>query len=33
MGRLDFGQPVAPLVPHHLHDDGDAIDGDAAESL
>ena len=33
MGRPNFGQPVAPPVPHHLHDDGDAIDGDAFEGI
>ena len=33
MGRPDFGQPIAPLVPHHLHDDGDALDGDAVEGI
>ena len=27
MDRLDFGRPVTPLVPHHLHDDGDAVEG------
>ena len=26
MGRLDFGRPAAPLVPHHLHIDDDAVD-------
>ena len=27
MGRLDFGRPTTPLVPHHLHDDGDPVEG------
>ena len=27
MGRLDFGRPTTPLVPHHLHDYGDAVEG------
>ena len=33
MGRPNFGQPIAPLFPHHLHDDGDVIDGDAVEGI
>ena len=33
MGRLDFGRPTAPPIPHHLHNDGDAIDGDAIEGI
>ena len=33
MGRPDFWLPVEPLVPHHLHDDGDAVDGDAVEGI
>ena len=33
MGRPDFGQPTTPLVAQHLHDDGDAVDGDATEGL
>ena len=28
MGRPDFGGPRTPPVPHHLHDNGDAVDGD-----
>ena len=27
MGRPDFRQPETPLVPHHLHGDGDSIKG------
>ena len=27
MGRPDFGRPTTPLVPHHLHDDGDPVEG------
>ena len=33
MGRPDFERPATPLVPHHLHDDGDAVDGDAIEGI
>ena len=33
MGRHDFGRLTAPLVPHHLHDDVDVVDGDAVEGL
>ena len=33
MGRLDFGRPAASLIPHHLHDEGDAVDGDAVEGI
>ena len=33
MGRPDFGLPATPLVAQHLHDDGDAVDGDAVEGL
>ena len=28
----DFRRLIAPSIPHQLHDDGDAIDGDAAEA-
>ena len=28
-----MGQPVAPPTPHHLHDDGDAVDRDAEHGL
>ena len=31
MGRPNFGQPTTPIIPHHLHDDDDAVDGDAVE--
>ena len=33
MGQPNFGRPPAPLVPQHLHDDADAIDGDIAEGV
>ena len=33
MGRPDFGRLAEPLVPHHLQDDGDAVDGDAVEGI
>ena len=33
MGSLDFGQPAAPPIAQHLHDDGDAVDGDATKGL
>ena len=33
MGRPNFGQPTAPIVPHHLHDNGDAVDGEAVEDI
>ena len=33
MGRPDCGRPVEPLVPHYLHDDGDAVDGDRGEGI
>ena len=33
MGRLDFGRPATPLVPHHLHDDGNVVDEDAVEGI
>ena len=33
MGRLDFGQPPAPPIAQHLHDDTDVVDGDAVEGL
>ena len=33
MGRPNFGRLAAPPVPHHLHDDGDAVNGDAFEAL
>ena len=33
MGRLDFGRPTAPPVPHLLHGDGDAVDGDTVEGI
>ena len=33
MGRLDFGRPATPLVPHYLHDDGNVVDGDAVEGI
>ena len=33
MGRPDFGRPATPPIPHHLHDDGDVVDGDAVEGL
>ena len=33
IGRPYFGQPTAPPVPHHLQDDGDAIDGDVVEGI
>ena len=26
-------RPLAPPVPHHLHDDGDAVDGDEVKGL
>ena len=26
-------QQLAPLVPHHLHDDGDGVDGDTVEGI
>ena len=28
-----MGRPTAPPVPHHLHDDGNAVDGHADEGL
>ena len=33
MDQLDFGRPTTPLVPHHLHDDGDAVDGEVVEGI
>ena len=27
VGPLDFGRLVTPPVPHHLHDDDDAVEG------
>ena len=27
MGQLDFGRLVGPPVPHHLHNDGDTVEG------
>ena len=33
MGQPDFGRPSAPPVPYHLHDDGDAVDGEAVEGI
>ena len=33
MGRPNFGRLAAPPVPHHLHDDGDVVNGDAFEGL
>ena len=33
MGRPDFGRLAASPVLHHLHNDGDATDGDAVEGL
>ena len=33
MGQPDFGRSTAPPIPHHLHDDGDAVDGDAIEGI
>ena len=33
MGRPYFGQPTSPTVPHHLHDNGDAVDGEAVEDI
>ena len=33
MGRPDFGRPTAPPIHHHLHDDGDVVDGDAIEGM
>ena len=33
MGRLDFRRPTTPPIPHHLHDDGNVVDGDAVEGL
>ena len=32
-GRPDFRRPTAPPVPHHLHDDGDAVDGNTVEGI
>ena len=33
MGRLNFGRLTTPPVPHHFHDDGDAVDEDAVEGI
>ena len=33
MGRYDFMRPTTPLVPHHLQDDGDVVDGDIVEGI
>ena len=33
MGRPDFGRPATPPIPHHLHYDGDVVDGDAVKGL
>ena len=33
MIRPDFRQPSAPSIPHHLHDDGDVVDGDAVKGI
>ena len=33
MGQPYFGRPATPPVPHHLHDDGDATDGDVVEVI
>ena len=33
MGRPDFGRPTALPIPHHLHDDNNAIDGDTVEGI
>ena len=33
MGRLDFGRPTTPPISHHLHDDGDAVDGDVVKGI
>ena len=33
MGRPDFGRPTTPPIPHHLHDNGNAVDGDAVEGI
>ena len=33
MGQYYFVRPTAPSVPHHLHDDGDAVDGDVVEGI
>ena len=33
MGRLDFRRPTVPSIPHHLHYDGNAIDGDSVEGI
>ena len=33
MGRPDFSLLATPLVSQHLHDDGDAVDGDAVKGL
>ena len=28
-----MGRPTAPPIPHHLQDDGDAVDGDVVEGI
>ena len=33
MGKPYFGRPLAPPILPHLHDDGNAIDGDAVEGI
>ena len=33
MGRPDFGCAATPQVPYHLHDNGNVVDGDAAEGI
>ena len=33
MGRPNFRRPATPPVPHHLHDDGDAINGNVVEGI
>ena len=33
MGRSDFGRAATPPIPHHLHDNGDVVDGDTTEGI
>ena len=33
MGRANFGRPITPPIPHHLHNDGDTIDRDIVEGI
>ena len=33
MGQPDFGQAATPPVPHHLHDNGDVVDGGTAKGI